>query len=276
MNLPDGNTLYYKVLPERSPKWVKNFFGDNIPDDEPFKSKSTSAVILYEIAMPENTSRIFAVCFGYGRSLLNSNVLERRFGLLVTLNAVKPDLLRSIDINTLDSIPLNSRVQSSNLASIDNFNIDVEKDLLKSVAGISEQDNVGGLLSGTDSLSLSTENKYDDMSEILRSCYELYKSEQYKDNFEWVDQIQAIKDKELIEGLDIEMLSKLNAVNNENIWISLPEIIDWNTTDCFKLKSDERYSDINIDILKSEYGENLSTIKRLKSNYIKRSMKTVA
>lgn len=76
MNLPDGNTLYYKVLSERSPKWVKNFFGDNIPDDEPFKSKSTSAVILYEIAMPENTSRIFAVCFGYGRSLLNSNVLE--------------------------------------------------------------------------------------------------------------------------------------------------------------------------------------------------------
>lgn len=269
MNLPDGNTLYYKVLSERSPKWVKNFFGDNIPDDEPFKSKSTSAVILYEIAMPENTSRIFAVCFGYGRSLLNSNVLERRFGLLVTLNAVTPNLLRSIDINTLDSIPLNSRVQSSNLASIDNFNIDVEKDLLKSVAGISEHGNVGGLLSGTDSLSLSTENNYDDMSEILRSCYELYKSDQYKDNFEWVDQIQAIKDKELIEGLDIEMLSKLNAENNENIWISLPEIIDWNTTDCFKLKSNEGYSDINIDILKSEYGENLSTIKRLKSNYIK-------
>lgn len=269
MNLPDGNILYYKVLPERSPKWVKNFFGENIPDDEPFKSKSTSAVILYEIAMPENTSRIFAVCFGYGRSLLNSNVLERRFGLLVTLNAFKPDLLRSIDINTLDLIPLNSRVQSSNLASIDNFNIDVEKDLLKSVAGISEHDNVEGLLSGTDSLSLSTENKYDDMSEILRSCYELYKSDQYKDNFEWVDQIQAIKDKELIECLDNEMLAQLNAEHSEHIWLSLPEIMDWNASECFKFNSDETYSDIDISTLKKEYGKRFDTVAELKGLHIK-------
>ena len=108
----------------------------------------------------------------------------------------------------------------SNLASIDNFNIDVEKDLLKSVAEISEQDNVGGLLSGTDSLSLSTENKYDDMSEILRSCYELYKSEQYKDNFEWVDQIQAIKDKELIGEYKI----KNHVIGSNNTLSTLDEI----------------------------------------------------
>lgn len=207
--------------------------------------------------------------FGHGRFLLYQNAIERRFGLLVTLNAVERDRLRSIDINTLDSIPLNSRVQSSNLASIENFNIDIEKDLLKSVAGMSVAPDVNGLLSGTDSLSLSTGNTYNSMSRILKRCYNLYKSDRYKENFEWVDQIQAIKDTDLISSLDNEMLSQLNAENAENIWISLPEIIDWNATDHFELKSDEKYDDIDIDILKSEYGESLDCIKKLKSKYIK-------
>lgn len=276
MTLSNGNVLYYRVMPEREPKWVANFFGDGIPEDirenNPLKGKSVSAVILYTVTIHidgENVERTFAICFGHGRSFLKPNVFERRFGLLVTLNAIRPNQLRSVDVNTLDSIPLNSRVQSSNLASIENFNIDIDKDLLKSVAGISEAANVRGLLSGTDSLSLSTGNKYDGMTEILRCCYNLYKSNRYRDNFEWVDQIQAIKDADLIRALDTEMLSKLNAEDAENIWVSLPEIIDWNATDNFRLRSEDEYNDIDIDILKSEYGDRLNTIKRLKSNYIK-------
>lgn len=269
MDLHNGNKLYYKVMPERSPKWVDSFFGDTIPADNPLKGRSVSAVILYDIEVEEGTHRIFAVCFGHGRSLLNSNVVERRFGLITTLSAVKPDHLRSIDVSTLDSIPLNSRVQASNLASIENFNIDIEKDLLKSVAGKSEQENVEGLLSGTDSLSLSTENTYNNISEILRSCYSLYKSDEYKTNFEWVDQIQTIKDKELVEQLDNEMLARLHENEVENVWFSMPEIIDWEVVDYFKLKSENQYADIDISILKDEYSENLRTIKELKNIHVK-------
>lgn len=269
MDLRDGNKLYYKVMPARSPKWVESFFGDTIPANNPLKGRSVSAVILYDIEIAEGSHRIFAVCFGHGRSLLHANAMERRFGLITTLSAVDPNHLRSIDVNTLDSIPLNSRVQSSNLASIENFNIDIEKDLLKSVVGKSEVENVEGLLSGTDSLSLSTENTYDNMSEMLRNCYDLYKSDRYRTNFEWVDQIQAIKDKELVEQLDNEMLTKLKEDDVENIWFSVPEIIDWDVIDCFKLKSEKRYDDIDVNILKTEYPENLRTIKKLKSNHVK-------
>ena len=126
MDLRDGNKLYYKVMPARSPKWVESFFGDTIPANNPLKGRSVSAVILYDIEIAEGSHRIFAVCFGHGRSLLHADAMERRFGLIATLSAVDPNHLRSIDVNTLDSIPLNSRVQSSNLASIENFN-DIKK-----------------------------------------------------------------------------------------------------------------------------------------------------
>lgn len=267
--LPNGNRLYYKAMPERQPKWVTTFFEGAIPEENPLKGKSLSAVILYEIEVGENINRIFAVCFGYGRSLLNPNIIERRFGLLVTLNAVEVDHLRSIDINTLESIPLNSRVQSSNLATIDNFNVNREKDLLKSVAGVSGVDIVPGLLSGTDGLSLSTAFKYNEMTELLRTCYDLYKSERYKESFAWVDYIQAIKDGELINVLDNELLSGLNAENVENIWLSLPEIIDWDATESFRLRSNEAYCDIDINVLKNEYGEEDWTVSTLRSRHIK-------
>ena len=274
LDLSNGNVLYYRTMPEREPKWVANFFGDGIPEyireGNSLKGKSVSAVILYTVHIDrENGERTFAVCFGHGRSLLRPNVFERRFGLLVTLNAIEPNQLRSIDVNKLDSTPLKSRVQSSSLASLENFNIDIEKDLLKSIAGMSTIDGMNGLISGTDSLSLTTEEKYDNMDVVLRHCYELYKSDNYKDNFEWVDKIQAISDKELINNLDATMLEKLNDDNPDKVWFSIPEIVDWDASDNFMLKTDNLYIDVDINILKGEYGANFVSINKLKNIYVK-------
>ena len=61
------------------------------------------------------------------------------------------------------------------------------------------------------------------------------------------------------------MLAKLNEVQPSKIWISIPEIIDWNRPDKFKLKSSEEYDDIDISILKSEIGGEF-TIPRLKTD----------
>ena len=135
LTLANGLILYYKNNQPVSPKWVNSFLKGEYVGLESLQGKSVSAVILYQIDVGENVHRIFAVCFGFGRSLLESNVVEKRFGLLATLNRVDADKLRSIDINSMEAVPLNNRIQSSALAEIRNFNIDVDRDMLKSVTG---------------------------------------------------------------------------------------------------------------------------------------------
>lgn len=84
-----GNThkLYYKNDNQYSLKWVASFFG-NDEHLARLKGRSVSAVILYRIEVEAGVERVFALCFGFGRNLLKQDVLERRFGLLVTLNSI--------------------------------------------------------------------------------------------------------------------------------------------------------------------------------------------
>ena len=259
LTLANGLDLYYKNNQPICPRWVNTFLKGEFVGQDSLLGKSVSAVILYQINVGENTHRIFAVCFGYGKALLETNVVEKRFGLLTTLNCVDADKLRSIDINSMEAIPLNNRIQSSALAEIRNFNIDVDRDLLKSVTGKASGDALSGTISGADSLSVSTEKSYDEIEDFLIHCYHLYKSDHYREaGFDWINQIQEIKDKTLIEKLEQQLISEFNSENPTRIWTSIPEIVDYYSLESFKLKTDNVYDDLSVSVLKEEYGNNLS------------------
>ena len=266
INLPNGMKLYYKEAPASQPKWVKSFFNDVISEDM-FKTKSLSALILYKIEVEENEYRYFAITFGYGRNLLNNNVVEERFGLLVTLNVVDSNHLRSIDVNSLESIPLNNRIQSSALAGINNFNIDIDRDLLKSVAGKSSTEGFDGTLSGTDTLSISSDKQYNNIYDFLKECYQQFISVKYKENFDWIDQMNVVKDVSLIAELDQKMIDNLNSEAPSMMWISIPEIIDWTGDNMIRVKKN-LYDDIDIADLKTTYNNVPFTIEVLKSQRI--------
>lgn len=255
LSLQNGLKLYYKNNQPLSPKWVNSFLRGEFVVNESLQGKSVSAVILYHVNVEGNVQRTFAVCFGYGKSLLESNVIEKRFGLLVTLNSVDADKLRSIDINSMEAIPLNNRIQSSALAKIGNFNIDVDKDLLKSVTGKATSGELSGTMSGADSLSVSTDKRYDEMNDFLAECYRLFRSKHYEDGFKWVNQIQCVKDKNTIDSLDSLLINTLNSDHPNQVWTSIPEIVDYYSLDSFRLKSDEVYDDISIEVVKNEYSE---------------------
>ncbi len=61
---------------------------------------------------------------------------------------------------------------------------------------------------------------------ILSECLLKYKISLPKD-FEWVENIQRVKDKELHEVLDLELDDILAKSDFNNIWLGEPEIIDW-------------------------------------------------
>lgn len=258
MELADGHKLYYKIMPAKTPKWISTFLDDEITeDDERFKTKNVSAVILYKVQVTPDVERLFAVCFGSGRYLLRANTTERRFGLLVVLNSVDPEKLRSIDTNSLMGVPRNNRIQSSILSNINGFNIDVDSDMLKSVVGKACIGGIQATLSGTDALSVSVEQNYNEIEPFLVSCYQLFTDNHYLQNFDWIDQMQVIKDKTLVQSLDEQMLEKLNERNFDSLWVSIPDIIDYNIPSYFRLKSENSYDDVTISDIMNEYDEGL-------------------
>lgn len=261
VQLINGQTLYYKSKPATSPKWLTSFFKDGIENVAPFNTKNISAAILYEIEIRPDCKRIFAITFGYGRNLLNNGVIEDRFGLITTLNAINPKQLRSVDVNRIESVSLNNRIQSSTLAGIGNFDIDINKDILKSVTGKSSLQGFDGSLSGADSLTISTDKDYETVKELLKDCYLKFESANYKTYFDWVDQIKTIKDVNLINTLNSQMIQEFNNENPSKVWISIPEILDWNRTDFFKVDSTTTlYDDIDIKKVKSELNNSITMV----------------
>ena len=264
VELPNGNRLYYNHSVSRTPKWVNSFFGEDIPNDHLFQTKSVSALLLYNVEIREGIHRLFAICFGYGRNLLRNDVTERRFGLITVLNLVDEKKIRSVDTNSMGVSPRNNRIQTSLLSNMMGFNIDKDKDILKAVAGkTSELDEFSGMLSGTDSLSLTTDLKYNNIDELLVNCYDNYQRSDYKEKFPWIDKMTEVKDKNIIKSLHDEVIEKLNSEEPSNIWISIPEIVNFDM-EYFKFISDEHHSDIDIQTVKEEFRDQFS-IEILKS-----------
>ena len=263
-------TFYYKHSFTHQPKWVEKFFGNQLHGGEHLKSSSVQGVLIIQRDYMDG-SRFFAICFGYGRNLINPDAIEERFGLITTLNSVDDKSIRSIDINSLEAIPKSNRIQSSKLSDIPNFNIDVEKDLLRAVTGKCQIESLGKNISGSDPLCISTEVDVDSVGDVLDVCYEQYKLEKYKEHFAWIDQIARIKSSHLIGQLNNELIDRLNNGNIDKIWMSIPEIIDWQNFHELKLSSrGDSVDDIDITTVLSEvYNNQIENIERLKSKTAK-------
>jgi len=218
-------TLYIKKdLQLPPPPWTKLF--TSFPQVSPtvFGSSSTvGAVLIIRIK-----SQTFILAFGMGFHLIKNEAIERDFGFRVTLNSVDPDYLRSLDKASYDHNPLNSRTQSSKGVNIFNLNIDSELDMLYAITGNSIVDIFGSHVTGRDALTIVVEEKIEGIPKILNETILRYKSK-LPPKLEWVDNINRIRDKAIIENLDSCLDSQLKNSNFKELWLGEPEIVDWET-----------------------------------------------
>jgi uncharacterized protein (TIGR04141 family) len=119
-----------KVNDPHPPPWV-SFFDGAVDDLSGVQGSSTSAVLLVRTG-----GRTFAIAFGFGRILLQPGTTDDRFRPWVTLNAVDHTQIRSVDRETLDSPAPHSQIQARKAASITEFGLDVDQDLLRAVTGV--------------------------------------------------------------------------------------------------------------------------------------------
>ncbi len=160
-SLREIGILYIKPTSDRNPSWLSFFDGAlrGVPD---IHNASAAAVFLLR-----SRGRIFALTFGYGRSLLKPGTWEEDFGLRVTLNAVDPQRIRSIDRVKFDAISQHSQIQASRYANILEFGLDVEQDLLRAVTGKPRDITLASQLTGKDALKVDASLDLSSLPDLL-------------------------------------------------------------------------------------------------------------
>lgn len=243
-------TFYKEPSHPRPPSWIADFFGTTLGTGLDLMSSSAKGVLLIRVPDGEG-NRICAVIFGLGRHLLNEGVLEERFGLKVVLNSVDPDSLRSIDKTALGAIPKHSREQISRESGAANFGIDIEQDLVSSVTGKSRVPIFGRTISGRDTFAASAKFDVGNVADFLDEVLKQYRSEVYKERFDWIEQIKDVRSKATIDRLNGVLVHRLQTASLEHIWMAPPDILEWADVKGFRYlrKRSDDVSDLDISDL---------------------------
>lgn len=227
------------------PKWSA-IFKDVIDINVIGKITNISAVFLLKVS-----DRFFALAFGQGgRFLLKDDVCEERFGLLVALNSVDKESFRCVDKQSLDSIESHTRIQSGHETTADQFGLDVEQDMLKAIVGAPKDSALGNRMTGTDSLSVSVRMQLSDLPSLLIAYRDKFEKDLSATDYQWVNNISIVNSKSsIVDALNNQLLQKFQEKDYSNLWLSIPQIINWDTVKGFIYTNGKKalHPDININ-----------------------------
>ena len=221
--------LYWKSPHPEYPKWT-SLFEDAMDVKQIGKTAGVSAAFVLKVE-----GRYFVLTFGQGgRFLIEDDVCEERFGLLVALNSVDRESFRCVDKQSLDPIQSHTRIQSGEETTADQFGLDVEQDMLKAIVGAPKDTRLGNRMTGTDSLSVSVRMDLSDLPSLLKLYKDKYEQDLSKTDYDWVNNISAVKSSSaLIVALEERLVEKFAKKDYSNIWLAIPEIIDWDLVSGF-------------------------------------------
>lgn len=248
----DG-TIYYCDSSKKIPRW-KSYLDEL--SEEPIniaESASNKSIILLHVK-----DRIMAIVFGYGRSFLKEEYIERNFGLKVALNIINPGKMRSVNAATIEDMVVTTQRQASYSTTQDEFGLNVTNDIMKGITGEPYDDIYGNHISGKDSLVVSAYMQMTDLKEKLELYYDAYNDERYKDiGFEWVDNVSEIRDSVQSEALDAELTNAIENRDIDHLHIAPPETTDWDRVIGFCYsgigKNLEDPNNYNLDLDLTEY-----------------------
>lgn len=256
--------LYYRISEGRAPRWVEGFF-EGALDAREWVTSTISAALILPVQIDPDTTRLFALTFGYGWTLLSPETIERRFGLKCVLNTVRPDSLRQIRKTLVSGNARKSSEQMPRKSTVSEFSLDYEQDLLESITAVGEKGApLEGQLTGSDALSISAAVSLGGISDFLVDNFNLYQLDTYKESFSWIDHISSVKDERLINRLEATAIESINS-RNQMVWFAIPVVVDWDKVAGFSYtRKGKVFDDVLVqDVLNSLSGD-LTDINQLK------------
>lgn len=259
---------FYYVEPQSSiPQWVE-FVQPLLTDRlDTVQSTSTSALLLLR-----TSNRIFALTFGYGRSLLDLSNIEHQFGLRVALNCIDPRQIRSLDTRTFEDLVVSTNTQVSKNAELSAFGIDISRDILRAVTGEPRDQKLSKRIAGADSLVMSIKTASSKLPEICDYLLLAFTAEDYKNDFAWIDHLSLVRDNTTIDTLNDLLVEQLRSGEVGSTHLAMLEAINWEDVDGFKIASTRKhiYEELDLDDYLNQLGDKRAgiTLDRLKSRSV--------
>jgi uncharacterized protein (TIGR04141 family) len=227
--------LFVSIPEPSSPSWV-DFLREGFDDIPEAQTQSPRAVLFLRIPY-EGKDEIFAFTFGHGRYLINPKSYDTNYGLRTALNAIyeqlkdvgpiNPSRLRSVSARTIASNPIRTRRQADRKATFETFGIDIQRDLVNAVTGMPMNSEYWGTrMSGADSLSANPEVEFTELGEFCKQVTHIHKKETYKQEFEFIENLNTVTDEQLKEDLIRDLVETL-VESPQEISLTVPEIIDF-------------------------------------------------
>ncbi len=203
----------------------------------------------------------YAIPFGDGRHLLKKLRISPNFGLKSVLNTVDPESIASLKKRTLDSTVPHARHQAvSRDTDIDEFGIDVTRDLLRGISGKPlDSEKWGGSIEGGDAVRLYKSIGVDEIPQILSDLDTLRASVSYRASFPWVDHIQQVRDDATVLRLEQRLSAVLadrgSKESFERCFLALPDTSSVTEEARYRVSGNpSTVDDLTFDVLATLFG----------------------
>lgn len=185
-------------------------------------NSSNKAAVVFK-----HRDRYLSVTYGYGKSMLDEDTIERNFGLIVAANLIDPQKIRSLNSMTIEDTIVDTQKQAVAYSNQENFQINQNREILKAVSGAPNSESTAKFLVGTDSLIATRKMRIENIKESIVFYFDKYQSKEYIDKgFGWLDNIKRVKDSTKNTFLDSKLAED---VRNENsrIIIGPNRVLNW-------------------------------------------------
>jgi uncharacterized protein (TIGR04141 family) len=256
--------LFVAQSTPHEPRWsqfLRGGFGDGL--QTPLASGSAALLV---IEIDHRGSRHYmAIVFGFGgRHLLRSGSWHRGYGLRTALNLIYPRVARQSDPGRLISIEakrrsrqtMRSRQQASRATTVEEFDIDRLRDVMGAASGRpSDSESWGTRVTGADAIYLNPDISFDQLPDVCQRLLDSQTETDYKDLFEWLDDLQPVADRDRIASLESQVVDDLIKGDVGHLDLTPPEIVDWTRVEGFRFHFDRR--DLHPDLRLVDYLQGL-------------------
>lgn len=233
--------LFAMPVEATEPAWAK-FLREGFPDFEATPSAMSRVALILRVASNGEQS-FFAATFGSGRFLLREGATEKKYGLLVALNAIYEgdrsdqlvpiERIRQVGMTRVGKNTMQTRRQSNRNAAFQDFGVDLDSDLFGMIVGVpGDATKWGSRLSGSDSLRIQTIDRFEQLGALCTSLIDAHSRDDYRVRFHQIDDLRSLEPE---EELDLQpRILELVRKSPDRVSLAPPDLLDFDRVSTFR------------------------------------------